>query len=631
MSAPAPGRTTLRFGPFEVDVRARQLKKRGIKIRLQQQPFQVLILLLEHAGEVVTRDELQKAIWPADTFVDFDLGLATAIHKLRQAVGDSAESPRYVETLPKRGYRFIGTLEADSSGDNKEGISILTPSGVAPIEQLGVASSKPTHLLVLGLGAILLICAISIPLVRTRFWPSQPAIHAVAVLPFSNLSGDPLQDYFADGITDELTTDLAKIGALQVLSRTSATRYRNTQIAVPEIARQLKVDAIVEGSIVPSGNRIRITAQLINASNDRHLWAESYDTDVSDILNVQNTVALSIARQIRAFVSPAERDQLALHSTVVPEAYDAYLRGRQELSKQRQEPLRKGLQYFEQAIALDRLYAPAYAGLADSYTLLVNYNALPPIEAFPRAKAAALKALELDHNLAEAHTSLAYIKHHYDWDWAGAEAEYKLAIQLDSSNAITHLRYAELLSNLARHDEAIREVKLAHDLDPLSLVIQANVGRLLFQARRYDDAITELQKVLAADPHRAFARISLAQCYEQKGLYSESLNEFEKVRSEFNGQSGVGYAELLAHLGKKNEVMRLLSFLEQPQPDGAELWVFIGAIYAQLGQKDKAFSWLNQAYQNRDFFISFLKTEPTMDPLRSDPRFTELLRRLRLQ
>jgi tetratricopeptide (TPR) repeat protein len=337
---------------------------------------------------------------------------------------------------------------------------------------------------------------------------------------------------------------------------------------------------------------------------------------------------LEIAHQVSATLTPAEREALAAHNTIVPEAYDAYLRGRKELGKQRQEALRKGLEYFQQAIALDRLYAPAYAGLADSYSLLANYSALPPLDAFPKAKSAAMKALELDHNLAEGHIALAYVKHHFDWDWAGAEEEYKVALQLDPNNAITHLRYAEFLSNSARHDEAIREIRLAHELDPLSLVIQSNTGRLLYYARRYDEAITELKQVLAADPHRVFARVNLAQCYEQKGMYAESSAEMQTIRAEFHGQEGIGEAHLFASMGKIQEARRILKFQEQPPPDGAQIWQFIAGVYARLGEKDRAFQWLDQGYQNRDFFMTFVKTDPAMDPLRSDPRFAALLKKI---
>jgi TolB-like protein/DNA-binding winged helix-turn-helix (wHTH) protein/Tfp pilus assembly protein PilF len=615
-----------RFGPFEFDERTGELRRGSFPIKLQEQPARVLALLLLNKGELVTREQLRGHLWPDDTFVDFEHSLNTAIKKLREALEDSAERPNYIETLPRRGYRFIAAVSFGPAPAQEQTAAAEVTTAVP--------SRRKARGFWYGAAAVGIIVALLFGLKFGRqllFGPApSPRIQSLAVLPLANLSGDSSQDYFADGMTDELTTDLAKISGLKVVSSTSAMQYRGTHPSLKRIAQDLNVDAVIEGSVVRAGDRVRITVQLIDARNDQHLWAENYERDFRDILSVQNTVALEIAGQVRANLTSQERKAFDVRRTVVPEAYDAYLRGRNELGKQRQGALRKGLEYFQQAITLDRLYAPAYAGLADSYSLLVNYSALPPREAFPLARSAALKALELDPALAEAHTSLAYVKHHFDWDWVGAEAEYKQSIQLDPNNAITHLRYAELLSNVARHDEAIREVRRAHELAPLSLVIQANVGADLYYARRYDEAITELQKVLAADPHRVWARIYLAMCYEQKRLYTEALVEMEKVRTEFNGQAGSGEAHLYASMGRIQDARRLLKDLEQPAPDGAQDWFFIAAIYAQLGEKDQAFNWLEQAHENRDFFLTYLKVFPQMDPLRSDPRYTSMVRRMGL-
>ncbi|HKF22617.1 MAG TPA: winged helix-turn-helix domain-containing protein [Candidatus Angelobacter sp.] len=607
-------------GKLRVDLDRYELTVDGKRVKLERQPMDLLILFVQKRGELVTREEIIDKLWGKDVFVDVDRGINSAVRKIRTALGDDPANPHCLETVVGKGYRFIGEIEA--IGLPEEGKPSLA-AAVARPRRIGrglVAS--------LALSAVVAAAVWAWLRWRQSTVSASAPIRSIAVLPLANLSGDAAQEYFADGMTDELTTDLAKISALRVTSRTSAMRYRDARGPVQQIAQELKVDAIIEGSVARSGNRVRITAQLIDARNDRHLWAESYERDLKDVLDVQNTVALEIAHQVRATLTPAERELLAAHSTVVPEAYDAYLRGRKELGKQRQEALRKGLEYFQQAITLDRLYAPAYAGLADSYSLLVNYSALPPLEGFPKAKAAALKALELDHNLAEAHNALAYVKYHFDLDWAGAEEEYKLSIQLDASNAVTHLRYAELLSNLARHDEAIREVRLAHELAPLSLVIQSNIGRLLYYARRYDEAIPELQQILAADPHRVFSRVHLAKCYEEKRMYPESLAEMEKVRAEFNGQEGIGEAHLYAVLGRVQDARRVLKYQEQPPPDGAQNWQWIAGVYAALGDKDRAFQWLDQAYQNRDFFLTFIKTDPAMDPLRSDPRFAAMLKKI---
>jgi TolB-like protein/DNA-binding winged helix-turn-helix (wHTH) protein len=606
-------------GRPRVDVSRYELTVNGKRVKLERQPMDLLILFVCKKGDLVTREEIIDKLWGKDVFVDVDSSINSAVRKIRTALGDDPGQPRYLETVVGKGYRFIGDVEVVGQPHD-------TPvtAGVPPKS----ADKRTKHILA---GAALVAAV----LIATWAWvrwhqgvaSASAPIHSIAVLPLANLSGDPAQEYFADGMTDELTTDLAKISALRVISRTSAMRYRDAHGPIQQIAQELKVDALIEGSIARSGNRVRITAQLIDARSDRHLWAESYERDLSDVLNVQSAVALEIAHQVRATLTPAEREALATHNTIVPEAYDTYLRGRKELGKQRQEALRKGLECFQQAIALDRLYAPAYAGLADSYSLLANYSALPPLDAFPKAKSAAIKALELDHNLAEGHIALAYVKHHFDWDWPGAEEEYKAAFQLDPNNAITHLRYAEFLSNSARHDEAIREIRLAHELDPLSLVIQSNIGRLLYYARRYDEAIPELKQVLAADPHRVFARVHLAECYEQKGMYAESFAEMKIVRAEFHGQEGIGHAHLFASMGKVQDARRILKYQEQP-PDGAQNWQFIAGVYAGLGEKDRAFQWLEQGYQNRDFFMTFAKTDPAMDPLRSDPRFAALLKKI---
>jgi TolB-like protein/DNA-binding winged helix-turn-helix (wHTH) protein len=607
-------------GKLRIDVSRYELTLDGKRVKLERQPMDLLILFARKKGELVTREEIIDKLWGKEVFVDVDRGINSAVRKIRTVLGDDPAKPQYLETVVGKGYRFVG--EVDVIGLNAEAVETPQTPPVKPARRMG-------HALVAA-ALIVVVAAVVWSWIRWRRSADSTSaqIRSIVVLPLANLSGDPAQEYFADGMTDELTTDLAKIGALRVISRTSAMHYRGTRQPLQQIAQELKVDAVIEGSVARSGNHVRITAQLIDARNDHHLWADSYERDLSDILDVQNSVALEIARQVRVTLTPAEHELLAAHSTVVPEAYDAYLRGRKELGKQRLEALRKGLEYFQQAITLDRLYAPAYAGLADSYSLLVNYSGLPPNQAFPLAKSAALRAAELDHNLAEAHTALAYVKHHFDWDWAGAGSEYKLAIQLDPSNAITHLRYAEFLSNMAQHDDAIRQVRLAHELDPLSIVIQSNIGRLLYYARRYDEAIIELKQVLTVDPHRVYARVHLAECYEEKGMYAESLKEMQLVRAEFNGQAGPGEAHLYARMGRLQDARNLLKYLEQPSPDGTLDWVFLAEVHAQLGEKDKAFQWLEQGYQNHDFFMTFLKTDPSMDPLRSDPRFAAMLKKI---
>jgi len=423
-------------------------------------------------------------------------------------------------------------------------------------------------------------------------------------------------------MTDEITTDLAKVASLKVISRTSAMRYQGTGKPLQQIARELKVDAVVEGSVVRSGSKVRITAQLIDAMNDRHVWAETYERDLGDVLGVQNTVALEIARQVRTQLTSSDEQRLRRNNPVNPDAYDAYLRGRYAQTAQSAEALKASLPAFQQAIALDPTFAPAYAGLADTYSLLANYGVLSPREAFPQAEAAARKALELDPNSPEAHTALAYPLHHYTWQWAAAEQEYRTAIALSPSYATAHLRYAEYLSTVGRHEEAIAEMHRAIDLDPLSLVYTSNLGRFLYHAGRYDEAIEVLQKNLELDPNRVASRQHLAMSYEEKGKYVEAAQQWERIP----GHTGPGFAHFLARTGETRKARELAKTLRRDAGDSS--WFFLAGVYAALGDKDEAFACLQQAFEKHDFFLVFLKVHPYMDPLRSDPRYTQLLHRI---
>jgi TolB-like protein/DNA-binding winged helix-turn-helix (wHTH) protein len=651
-------RGTLRFGAYEADLRSGELRKHGLGIALEEKPFQALVILLQHANEVVTRDELRTQLWPADIFIDFDNSLNTVIAKARRALNDSAEKPRFIETVG-RGYRFMAPVESSAPDQEKRGSAATSaapgassvivldsperatserPCGQDPASS---ESAKPPtqragirYRFVIATGTMVVIAALLIRLdvdgVRDRFFGrSNPGeIRSLAVLPLENLSGDKEQDYFAEGMTDELTTNLAKIRSLRVISRTTMMQYREVHKSLPQIAQELNVDAVVEGSVVRSGGTVRITAQLIDARHDHHLWAQSYEREVDQVLNVQDSVALDIATAVRAELGPEEQASLTRQRSVNPDAYEAYLRGRNKLGKQAPMPIKESLQDFQRVIDLDPLYAPAYSGLADAYSLMANYSALSPKEAFPPAKAAALKAISLDPLLSEAHSSLALVMCSYDWDWTGAEREYKRAIELSPSNAVAHHRYARFLSMLARHDEAIAEIKRARELDPLSLGIQSNVGIALYYARRYDEAILESRKTLEIDPSRAWSRVFLALSYEQKGMYPEAIQEQERVQPYFGGAPTVGLAHLYALTGRTTEARRILKELEKEGSDAD--WFLIAGGYAALGDKERAFNCLEKAYEKRDFFLSPLAVDPWMDPLRSDPRFYDLLHRMGL-
>jgi len=467
---------------FELDLRAGELRKHGLRVRLQEQPFQVLAMLLQHPGEVVTREELQKKLWPADTFVNFDHGLNKAINKLRDALADSVESPRFVETVARRGYRFLAEVSAADAAP--VGRPELPPQPL-PVG-LADTPARPTRLLspvaskISGLVLVLLVVALVAWELRPRMRPA-PIIRSLAVLPLENVSNDASQDYFADGMTDELISDLGQIGALRVISRTSVMTYKHAHKALPQIARELSVDAIVEGAVRRSGDRVRITAELIDGSADLHLWSGSYEGQLRDTLALQSKVAKAIAEQIQISLNPREQAALKGGTIVRPDAYVSYLKGRYFWNKRSTQGLKAALAYFKQALDEDPAYARAYSGLADTYALLGDwqYAVMTPKEALPMAKAAAVKALELDNALGEAHNSLAFCLDGFDWTFDAAGKEFVRAIELNPGYATAHHWYAWHLALVRRYDAALAEMRRAASLDPLSLVINADLAELL--------------------------------------------------------------------------------------------------------------------------------------------------------
>jgi len=459
-------------------------------------------------------------------------------------------------------------------------------------------------------------------------------IQAVAVLPLADLSEHPEPDYFADGMTEALITDLAKINALRVISRTSVMQYKGVQRPLPQIARELNVDAVVEGSVLRSGKRVRITAQLIHAATDQHLWAESYERDFRDVLSLQSEVARAIANEIQVKLTPQDQARLVSARSVDPEAYQLYLKGRFYWNKRTEAGLKKGIEYFHQAIDLDPNYALAYAGIADCYSLLGwdLFGALPPREALPIAKAAAKKALETDDSLAEAHNSLAWTKLAFDWDWMGAEREFKRAIELNPGYAITHHWYAECLAGMGRYAEALAEIRQAQELDPLSLIISSIVGWVFYFDRKNDQAIAEFRKTLELDPNFWVAHWTLGRTYEQKAMFAEAIAEIQKA-IDLSGGSPLSLAALghtYAVWGRRVEAERALNELKESSKQGYISSYSIAAIHAGLGEKDQAFIWLEKAYEERSGWLIWLRAEPISDPLRSDPRFQDLLRRVGL-
>jgi TolB-like protein/DNA-binding winged helix-turn-helix (wHTH) protein/Flp pilus assembly protein TadD len=628
-----PANTLLRFGAFEADVQTGELRKQGKRVRLQDQPFQLLVMLLEAPGQLVTRDELRSKLWPQTT-VDFDHGLNKAISKIREALGDSPEHPRFVETVARRGYRFLADVAVVGGGRAKTVPDDPANEGspaVSPAQPTTHHKARPSSLARLLFG-LALVAAFAISWVFYHEIYSSPAIRSLAVLPLENVSGDGSQDYFADGMTDALITRLAQISALRVISHTSVMTYKNVHRPLAEIARDLNVDAVIKGSVSRAGERIRITAELIDPRNDKQLWGGSYDEDIRDTLVLQSRVTRAIAGQIRATLNPQEQLTLAKSRTVDPDAYEAYLKGRYFWNKRTGEGLRTAIDYFRRAITIDPAYAEAYSGLADSYALSGDweYGVLSPREAFPLARAAATKALTLDDSLAEAHTSLAFALDLYGWDWEAAEKEYKLAIQLDPGYATAHHWYAWHLMVMGQNSAGIFELRKAESLDPLSLIISADIADALCIAHSYDESVQQSKKTLEMDPSFAVAHYELGQALAQKHMYDEAIAEFQRA-IKLAGHSGAfdsNLAYVYAVSGRKEEAIRIVEDLEARQDQNPSADANVALIYSGLGDREEAMNWLNKAYEAR--FNPSILLRPGFDTLRSDAQFQDLLRRISL-
>jgi TolB-like protein/DNA-binding winged helix-turn-helix (wHTH) protein/Tfp pilus assembly protein PilF len=624
----------MRFGIFEVSLRSGELRKAGKLVRVQQQPVRVLTVLLEHAGEVVTRDELRNRIWPGENFGDFDQAVNAAIAKLRSALGDSADSPRFIETVPKLGYRFIPevTAEYEESGGAELPVAPEDPANVGAHgagDAIGFASAQHGTRTGLWVGLALLLVALA----GLAFWKmryrSPARIESLAVLPLENLSGDASEDYFADGMTDELITDLAQIHALRVISRTSVVMFKGAHKSLPEIANDLHVDAIVEGSVVRAGNRVRITAQLIRASTDEHLWANNYAGDMRDSIALQNTVARDIAEQIRIELTPQERGQLQSAKTVDPQAYEDYLRGRYFWNQRTADGLERSVGYFNQAITRDPNYAQAYSGLADAYALLGDwqYAAMTTSEALPKAKAAATRALQLDQTLAEAHTSLAFTLDGFEWNLEQGGQEFQRAIDLNPGYATAHHWYAWHLALFGKFDQAMTEMRKAQSLDPMSLIINADLAELLLMAHREDESIQQSSRTIEMDPGFAMAHNQLAQGFLAKHMPEKAIPELEKAIGLSGGSPTckANLARAYVATGERNKAFALLDDLRESSRPGFAHAAEIAAIYTALGQKDDAMQWLNRGADEK--FNPGVLIRPSFDSLRSDPQFEVLLRR----
>ncbi len=661
-----------RFGVFEVDLRAGELRKQGLKIKLQDQPFQVLATLLERPADVVTREELRTKLWPADTFVDFDHGINLAIHKIREALGDSAENPRFIETLGGRGYRFLAPVErvaADSEPprsvstpvtnalaspsvpdvESRRAVVTKTPKTHADegreasahdVEDIDETSRKRRLVWAWGFrGMLAVILLAGLGLLGYFAWkllqPPESKIMMV-VLPFENLSGDPEQKYFVYALTDEITAQLAGLSPdrLGIIARTTAMRYEHAAKDVRQIGNELGVQYALEGTVFRTGDQVRITAQLVKCKDQTHLWAKDYEGDQRDILKLQSDVARAIAEGIQLKLTPAQQARLASPRSVNPEAFEAYAHARYHWNKRSPEELQRAIGYFTKAIEKDPKYAPAYAGLADTYCLLASngYDVMRPREAMPKAKEAALKAVEVDDTLAEAHTSLANVRLTYDWNWTEAEKEFKRALVLNPGYPTAHQWYALYLRLMGRSEEAVAEAKEALKLDPFSVAIHAAVAEGYNFSRQYDQVIERCQKTLDMEPNYYLTYLWLGRAYEEKGKYEDALAVFEKGRA-LSGDSPVmvmALAHAYATAGRKAEAQKVLNELRALSKKRYVPALYVAAVYGGLGDKDKAFQWLEKAFEERADHLIYLQREPMADPVRSDPRFQDLVRRIGL-
>ncbi|MBZ5616326.1 MAG: winged helix-turn-helix domain-containing protein [Acidobacteriia bacterium] len=607
---------TVRFGPFQLDLRAAELQHNGTKIKLPEQPFQILAELVAHPGEVVTREELRQRLWRSDTFVDFDHGLNTAVKRLRELLGDSAEDPRYIETLPRHGYRLMVPVEKPEPF-------------ASPIFRAFLRRRKTW----LAVSVLIIAAVVAGVLSRQRlielFRPVK--VESLAVLPLENLSGNPEEEYFADGMTEALITELGKVSALRVISRQSVMQYKGTTKPVPQIAQELRVDAVVEGSALRTGQKVRITTQLVQANPERHLWSESYERDLSDVITLQREVTHAIVREISVTLTPQERVSVSAARTVNPDAYEDYLKGLFYWSQRTPESLRKSAEYFQQSIAKDPSYAPAYASLAEFFQVSSQYGVLTSKESLPKAKAAAMKALALDDSLAEAHAALADALGE-DYDWKAAEAEYRRALELNPGSARVHYLYSlGFLTPLGRHAEAIAEMQRAQELDPLSLIISANLGTTFMLDRQFDQAIQQCRRTLEMDPHFVPARGALALAYEGKGMLEETIREMQKVLADsYAPQTVSQLARAYALAGKRAEALKVMAELNQLSGRAYVSSYDVATVYVALGENDRAFAELEHAYDEHSERLIWLGVDWRFDDLHSDPRFQSLLRRMNL-
>jgi TolB-like protein/DNA-binding winged helix-turn-helix (wHTH) protein/Tfp pilus assembly protein PilF len=617
------------FGPFRLEPAERKLLRGNEIVELTPKAFDTLLLLVRNSGHLLDKDELISRVWP-ETFVE-EGSLSNNIFLLRKALG---EDPAFIETVPRRGYRFVGAVRQfpQAAPTHLERPADASAPGVtSPAKARRPWRNRAA--LGVAMGALLASVVLAGWFYRGA-GRSGEAIDSLAVLPFVNANADPNSEYLSDGITESLINGLSQLPNLKVMSRDSVFRYKGKETNAQTVGHELGVHAILKGRVTQRGDSLNISAELINARDSSHIWGQQYDRKLADMVALREEIAREMASALRRRLTGAEEKRLTKSYTANPEAYQDYLKGRYWWNKSTEEGFNKGIEYFQQAMAKDPTYALAYSGLSDCYSSLAEFGAVPAKEGYLRAKEAALKGVELDDTLAEAHGSLALIKSSYDWDWSGADKEIRRAIELNPSYADAHRLQAEVLWQIGRLDDAIAETKLTLELDPLSLDTNNDLGLEFFLARQYDQAIEQEGKVLELDPNYVVAYYFRGVAYLKKSMYKEGMREFEKGVAISPGDmialTGLGYG--YAVTGGRAQAEKVLDKLKELSKQQYVSAVWRAKIYAGLAEKDKAFEWLEKAYEDHSIVsVGYIKTNPMFDPLRSDPRFADILRRTNLQ
>ena len=624
----------IRFGVFEVDTHSGELRKAGMRVRLQGQPLQVLVILLERGGEVVTREEVRSRIWPSQSFGDTDHALNKAIARIREALDDSADTPRYIETLPRHGYRFIGALH---QGPSEQPIQETAPR-IAPEPSIAPAPPIAPHPRRQKLRGFAVVCVLTLLLAAGYLaWrhnagngERKPRANRIAVLPFKNLSGDPNQQYFSDGITDEIITDLGRVGSLQVLSATSVRSYLGSTKPLPQIAGELNADLIVEGAALQAGDRVRVTVQLIDARDDRHLWAQEYDRDLRDILKMQRELAQGVTEVIEGAVASRESGKLINARQIDPEAYRLYLKGSYLCVQEISGSLQKCAGYLRESITIDPTYAPAHAGLSMAYDWMVTAGETPASEGMPKGKAEALKAIELDPFDPAGHAALGTFLDDYEWDWYGAGKEIQKAIDLQPSSEMAHHAMGWHSVNLGHWNDAVREFSKCIELNPVGGLHHAHLAMVLARTGRKDEATRQFQEALEIEPNSPGVHWSLGYSLLEQHRYQESIAEFERERA-LTGGSFLGYlGYLYAVSGRKQDALAILATINQRPSNQYVRPYEMALVYAGLGDGARTFQYLDKAYQERSEAMTGVATDVAFDGFRSDPRFQELVRKVGL-